>query len=189
MVTPEHPRTPQSKPTGGEAGEERERRMADRRNDETLQPLPPRAAITEEAVESIEPDDTTRMLMSAPVAWVEPDVSLIELATWLETEAVGAVAVMSGGRLEGVASERDIVRALSLGGDPNEVWVGDLMAEAPVYADPDEAIITVAERMLDEGVRHLPVVSEGQVVGVVSARDALRVLADAWRRARTSGEE
>jgi len=136
--------------------------------------------------EPIEPDAAVRALMSTPVAWIEPDLSLIELATWLEAEAVGAVAVMRGSRLEGVVSERDIVRALSRGGDPNEVWVGDVMAEEPVYVDPDESIITVAERMLAEGVRHLPVVSEGQVVGVISVRDALRVLADAWRRARAS---
>ena len=138
-----------------------------------------------EDMDQIEPDDAIRTLMSTPVAWIEPDVSLIELATWLETESVGAVAVMTGGRLEGVVSERDVVRALSRGGDPTEVWVGDVMAEEPVYVDPDEPIITVAERMLDEGVRHLPVVSDGEVVGVVSVRDALGVLADAWRRART----
>lgn len=134
----------------------------------------------------IEPDDAVRALMSTPVAWVEPSVSLIELAATLETEAVGAVAVMSGDHLDGVVSERDIVRALSAARDPGDVWADDVMADEPVYADPDEPIITVAERMLDEGVRHLPVVSDGQVVGLVSVRDALRVLADAWRRDRTS---
>jgi CBS domain-containing protein len=104
----------------------------------------------------------------------------------LEAEAVGAVAVMSGDHLDGVVSERDIVRALSAGGDPADVWAGDVIAEEPVYVDPDEPIITVAERMLDEGVGHVPVVSEGHVVGVVSVRDALRVRAEAWHRGRAS---
>ncbi len=63
------------------------------------------------------------------------------------------------------------------------------MTGEPVYVDPDEPIITVAERMLDEGVRHLPVVSDGQVIGVVSVRDALRAAArTAWRRARPTEE-
>jgi CBS domain-containing protein len=136
-------------------------------------------------IAGIEPGDAVGALMSTPVACVEPNVSLIELATTLEAEAVGAVPVMSGDHLDGVVSERDIVRALSAGGEPTDVWAGDVMADEPVYVDPDEPIITVAERMLDEGVRHVPVVSDGHVVGVVSVRDALRVLADAWRRTRT----
>lgn len=140
--------------------------------------------IGESWTDGLEPTDAVEALMSIPVAWVEPDMSLIDLASALEREAVGAVAVMSGDHLDGVVSERDIVRALSSGGDPAEVWAGDVMAEHPVLADPDEPIITVAERMLDEGVRHVPVVREGHVVGVVSVRDALRVLADAWRRGR-----
>lgn len=136
----------------------------------------------------LEPDDPISTLMSTPVAWVEPTESLIEVAATLEMEGVGAAAVLSGDRLDGVVSERDVVRALSRGGIPSDVWAIDVMTAEPVYADPDEPIITVAERMLDEGVRHIPVVCDGQVVGAVSVRDALRVLADAWRRARTTEE-
>ncbi|HET9443405.1 MAG TPA: CBS domain-containing protein [Acidimicrobiales bacterium] len=129
----------------------------------------------------LRPDDPVRLLMARPVAWVEPELTLAQLATRLGDESVGAVPVISGDRLEGVVSERDIVRALAAGADPDDVWTADVMARPPAHADPDDAILTVAERMLDEGVRHLPVVSDGQVVGVVSVRDALRVLADAWR--------
>ena len=135
-----------------------------------------------------EPDDPVRTLMSTPVAWVEPTVSLMELAATLATDAVGAVAVMSGDHFDGVVSERDVVRTLSRGGVLSDVWAADVMTGEPVYVDPDEPILTAAERMLDEGVRHLPVMSEGQVVGVLSVRDVLRVLADAWRREHTSKE-
>lgn len=130
----------------------------------------------------VRPDDPVRELMSMPVAWIEPDVSLFDLAAKLEEERVGALPVMSGDHLDGVVSERDIVRTLSAGGDPTEVWAADVMAEDPVYVDVEDTILSVAERMLDEGVRHVPVVSNGRVLGVVSVRDALRVLADAWRR-------
>jgi len=132
----------------------------------------------------IRPDDPIRVLMSMPVASVEPTMSLADLAATLETEGVGAVTVMTGDHLDGVVSERDIVRALSAGGDPTEVWAADVMTDEPVYVDIDDPIVIVAERMLDEGVRHVPVVSDGRVLGVVSVRDAPRVLADAWRRAR-----
>ena len=131
----------------------------------------------------IQPGDPVRVLMSIPVASVDPTISLADLAAKLEIEGVGAVVVMTGDRLEGVVSERDIVRALSAGGDPTEVWAADVMSDEPLYVDLDDPILIVAERMLDEGVRHVPVVSDGRVMGVVSIRDALRVLADAWRRA------
>lgn len=130
----------------------------------------------------IRPDDPVRVLMSTPVASVDPNATLLDLATTLQLERVGAVTVMTDGRLQGVVSERDIVRALSAGGDPSDVWAADVMAVEPLYVDADAPIVSVAERMLDEGVRHVPVVSDGDVLGVVSVRDALRVLADEWRR-------
>ena len=131
----------------------------------------------------IRPGDPVRVVMSTPVATVKPDVPLADLAASLEAEGVGAVVVMSGDRLDGVVSERDIVHAVAAGGDPTEVWAADVMAEDPVFVDLDEPIVTVATRMIAEGVRHVPVVCEGHVVGVVSIRDALRVLTEAWRAA------
>ena len=53
------------------------------------------------------------------------------------------------------------------------------MAAEPIFVDPDEPIIAgPVERMLDEGVRHVAIVSDGDVVGVVSVRDPLRVLVE-----------
>ncbi len=171
-----------------ELGEELEWRMAAERDDDidTGAPVIERGESSSFEVGEIEPDEAVRALMSTPVVSVEPNVSLVELAATLEAETVGAVPVVSGDHLEGVVSERDIVRALSAGGNPADVWAADVMADEPVYVDPDEPIITAAERMLDEGVRHVPVVSDGRVVGMVSVRDALHVLAEAWRRARAS---
>lgn len=130
----------------------------------------------------IRPDDPVRVLMSTPPASVDPNISLVALASTLETEGVGAVAVMTADHLDGVVSERDVLRALAGGGDPTEVWAADVMADQPLCADPDDPIVIVAERMLDGGVRPVPVVRDGRVLGVVSMRDALRVFTEAWRR-------
>jgi CBS domain-containing protein len=56
------------------------------------------------------------------------------------------------------------------------------MAEVPAHVDEADSIVIAAERMLDEGVRHLPVMSDGRTLGVVSVRDVLRVFTDEWRR-------
>jgi CBS domain-containing protein len=130
----------------------------------------------------IRPEDPVRVLVSEPLAWIEPEVSLAALAAKLDLEQVGAVAVMSGDRLDGIISERDIVRALAACCTPGDVWAADVMATPPALIDGDEPIAAAAERMLDEGVRHLPVLLDGHVLSVVSMRDVLRVFSDDWRR-------
>ncbi|MGZ4723583.1 MAG: CBS domain-containing protein, partial [Ilumatobacteraceae bacterium] len=96
-------------------------------------------------------------------------------------EQVGALAVMRGDHLDGLISERDIVRALAAQGDPADVWAADVMAEDPVRVDGEDSILTAAALMLDEGVRHLAVMRDGHVLGLVSVRDVLRVLVEEWR--------
>lgn len=132
----------------------------------------------------IRPDDPVRLLVSEPLAWIEPGATLLDLASKLELEQIGAVTVMTGDRFDGVVSERDIVRALAAGCDPSEVWAADVMAEAAVSVDVDDPIVLAAERMLEEGVRHLPVIgADGHALGVVSVREVLRVFTESWRRA------
>ncbi len=172
---------------GGGAGDELEWRIAASSDRDDIM-IGGTAEASPAAQESesgfVQPADPVSAVMATPMARIEPEVSLIELATALEAEGVGALAVMGGDDLEGVVSERDVVRALARGGDPGEVRAADVMAPDPVSADVDDAILDVAERMLDEGVRHLPVISGGRVVGAVSVRDVLRVLTDAWRQER-----
>lgn len=130
----------------------------------------------------IHPEDPIRLLASVPMVSVEPTMSLADLAAELDVQRVGAVAVMTGDHLDGVISERDIVRAIASQADPTDVWTADVMADEPVSVDADDPIVTAAQRMLDEGVRHLPVMSEGRLVGVVSLRDVLPVFVDEWKR-------
>lgn len=130
----------------------------------------------------IRPEDPVRVLLSEPLVWIEPGATLTELAAELDLQQVGAVAVMSGDRLDGIVSERDVIRALAARCEPADVWAGDAMAATPTVVDGDDSIATAAERMLDQGVRHLPVMADGQLLGVLSMRDVLRVFADAWQR-------
>ena len=102
-------------------------------------------------------------------------------------EGIGLVVVQSPTGVAGVISEREITRALARGGEPSALWAADLMAERPLVVDPDERIIDVAARMVDGGVRHLPVVEDGRPIGVVSLRDVVGVLTEAWRAKRHTG--
>jgi CBS domain-containing protein len=130
------------------------------------------------------PEDPVRVVMSVPVASIEPNATLADLAGKLAVEQVGAVAITTDDKIEGIVSERDLVRAIAAGATCDDVWAADVMTIEPVAVDADEPIESVATLMLDEGVRHVPVVSDGRVVGIVSQRDVLQVLTAAWQRLR-----
>jgi CBS domain-containing protein len=94
----------------------------------------------------------------------------------LRDEDIGAVAVLGRDGLDGVLSERDIVRALAAGADPDETSVASAMVDDPVSVGVETPIGDVADVMLDTGIRHVPVVVGHDVVGMVSIRDVLDVI-------------
>ncbi|CAM01716.1 putative signal-transduction protein with CBS domains [Saccharopolyspora erythraea NRRL 2338] len=97
------------------------------------------------------------------------------VARKMTDEHVGAFAVLDGNRILGIISERDLVRAVAEGADPAVTKAGVLASRQVETARLDEDIADVARRMLDAGIRHLPVLRERLVVGVVSMRDLLAV--------------
>jgi CBS domain-containing protein len=86
---------------------------------------------------------------------------------------VGALPVLEGQRLVGIVTERDLTAALAEGADPGVTPVADYMTPAPEVLGPDSELTDAAHLMLELGIRHLPVVRSGQLVGVLSMRDVL----------------
>lgn len=105
----------------------------------------------------------------------EPDDRLADVARRMRDDRVGAVVVMASGRLVGIITERDLLRAVADGVDPEGASASDRMTPEPRVIDRDDLATKAAERMIELGVRHLPVVDDGAVVGVISARDLLRL--------------
>jgi CBS domain-containing protein len=134
----------------------------------------------------IRPDDPVRVLMSSPATSIDSRASLFDVAVKLNVAGIGAVAVMAGDHLEGVVSERDVVRAIATGHDIDQMCAADVMAADPLVVDADDPLIVAADLMLEWDVRHLPVLCNGRVVGILSTRDVLRVVAGAWRRSAES---
>lgn len=128
----------------------------------------------------VHPDDRVVAISAWPVVTVGPRATLRDVARLIHKENIGALVVLpEGGDPLGIVTERDIVRALAEGAVPDEVWAADVMSEEPRYVTPGASIRSVAHEMLACGVRHLPLMDDGEIVGMVAARDALRVLADA----------
>jgi predicted transcriptional regulator len=124
-----------------------------------------------------DPSKQVREVMSHGAISVDEKVSLRSLAVVLTELDVGVALVHRPDGSAGVVSERDVSRAVAEGADPDEVWAADVMTRDLVLAEPEESILDVAERMSAESVRHVAVVDHGVIVGVVSARDLLPVLA------------
>ena len=89
---------------------------------------------------------------------------------------VGIVSVLDGDQLVGVFSERDVVRrVVDRGLDPLRTPVDQVMTADLVVADADEDYQSAIHKMDQANIRHLPVVSEGQLISMLSIRDLLRV--------------
>jgi CBS domain-containing protein len=86
---------------------------------------------------------------------------------------VSALPVLDGQRLVGIVTERDLTAALAEGADAEVTPVSDYMTPAPEVLRPDNELADAAHLMLELGIRHLPVVRSGQLVGVLSMRDVL----------------
>ncbi|HEY8524699.1 MAG TPA: CBS domain-containing protein [Acidimicrobiales bacterium] len=121
-------------------------------------------------------NDTVRLVMSTPAVTLAPDTTLRTAATVLRDHDIGAAAVVAPGGLVGVLSERDLVRALADGRDPDRTRVRDAMTGTPFPIEADSPLWAAAMLMLRHGIRHLPVVDDDRVVGMVSIREALAVM-------------
>ena len=103
------------------------------------------------------------------------DDSLEQIADRLQDKDVSALVILDGYRLAGIITERDLVRAVADRRDPADVTASDYMTWEPATVDLDTPLAEVARRMLAHGIRHLPVVVAGDVIGMVSARDLLEL--------------
>ena len=104
--------------------------------------------------------------------------TISEAARRMHDHNVGGLPVTDDDVLVGMITERDLLRALAYGVDPKVTPVAEYVSLHVATATPDEDSSAVARRMLDAGIRHLPVTRAGNVVGIISLRDLLSL--EAW---------
>ena len=97
-----------------------------------------------------------------------------EAAICMSERQVGAVLVTCDGALEGIFTERDLLhRVVAPGRDPNGTRLVEVMTKNPDTIEADDYAIEALSRMSERGYRHLPVLDQGRLVGIVSRRDFL----------------
>ncbi len=104
-----------------------------------------------------------------------PDATVYEVAALMTEARVGAVPVLDGEELVGIFSERDLMtRVVVPGRDPRATRVSDVMSRGVVTGSLEEHVEYCRDKMQRANCRHLPIVSAGRVISMVSMRDLLR---------------
>lgn len=118
---------------------------------------------------------------------IPPGLSLAEACVELERLRVGALMVCQNDRVVGVLSERDVVRAVARHGQAGLTRpVSDFMSADVIFAAPAETMAILMERMTDRRIRHLPVLHQGQLAGVISIGDVVKCqIAEATQEAES----
>jgi CBS domain-containing protein len=113
-------------------------------------------------------------VMTGEVVTVAPEDTLGEAAERMAEQGVGSAVVQDGGRLIGILTERDLLKAVAGRVHTSEARVREWMTADPQTASEETSSDEAIRTMLDNGFRHLPVVTNGRTVGVVSLRELMR---------------
>lgn len=110
------------------------------------------------------------------VATIEPDKTVADAAAMLSRLRIGALVVSPDGKtVEGILSERDIVRELGKSGDGCMNWkVADLMTREIVSCRPNDKADQILAAMTEGRFRHLPVIRDGEMIGLISIGDVVK---------------
>lgn len=106
---------------------------------------------------------------------ITPAITLTEACAELQRHRVGALVVCDGDKVVGILSERDVVRAVAERGAAGlSAPVSEHMTAKVVFAQPNETVAVLMERMTDRRIRHLPVMRDDRLAGVISIGDVVK---------------
>ena len=111
-------------------------------------------------------------VMTSNVDWAAPDTSVYEVAKLMKENDVGSIPICQNNKLIGILTDRDIVLyTVANGKNPKELLAGDIMSTDVVSISPSQDAHEAANLMASYQIRRLPVIDQGNLVGIVSIGD------------------
>jgi CBS domain-containing protein len=113
-----------------------------------------------------------REIMTTKIKKATLDNTLIDIASMMRDEDIGALPVVQDGELKGIVTDRDIVvRAIAEGKEPSTTTVQEVLSDNLESVGPDENVEKAADLMASRQIRRLPVVQDGKLIGMVTLGD------------------
>lgn len=122
--------------------------------------------------------DTVRQLLQVKgnqVYTIAPGASVFEALELMAEKEIGALVVVADGRVAGILSERDYARKVTLFGKTSrDIPVSEIMTDRVIYVSPGDSVEDCMALMTEKRIRHLPVLENGQMVGLISIGDVVK---------------
>ncbi|MCU0638040.1 MAG: CBS domain-containing protein [Methanothrix sp.] len=120
----------------------------------------------------METEIPVRDIMTRPVITAGAELDILSAARKMASANVGSLIIVSGGNPAGILTERDLVKkVLAEGIDPRTLHAADVMSTPVISVEPDASLNDAAALMLRSGVKRLPVMSNGKLVGIITDTD------------------
>ncbi|HEY7587478.1 MAG TPA: CBS domain-containing protein [Thermoplasmata archaeon] len=115
-------------------------------------------------------------IMSTSPVTISGDATVSEAAVAMRDREIGSLVVLEDGRPAGIVTERDVVTKVAAAGRPaNRTTVREIMSSPLVAVHPHQEVAEAAKVMASRGIRRLPVIKEGKLVGMLTENDIIRV--------------
>jgi CBS domain-containing protein len=116
--------------------------------------------------------------MAVQVVTAKPDETVQAAIQRMLDAKIGSVAVCDGTRLVGIFTERDVLRLAGDGADFDALAVGEVMTTRLFIVAPEDDVVSAARLMQEKQIRHLPVVQDGNLLGILGIREVMRTLVE-----------
>ncbi|HON35713.1 MAG TPA: CBS domain-containing protein [Methanothrix sp.] len=122
----------------------------------------------------METEIPVRDIMTRPVITADADIDILSAAKRMGSANVGSLIIVSADMITGILTERDLVRkVVAQGADPRNLRVRDIMSSPVTAIEPDASLRDAAALMLRAGVKRLPVIHKGKLVGIITDTDLI----------------
>jgi CBS domain-containing protein len=121
--------------------------------------------------------EVVRDIMTKEIVTIDEGETALEAARIMSQRGISSLIVMKDGLPKGIITERDFVKKVCAKQiEASAIKIGTLMSKIRTVADPDTPIQVAVQRMANQGIRRLPIIQDGKVVGIVTLTDLARYL-------------